>query len=198
MTKKLLSDFHHDDPFIHDISRGTGAEELEEEDCEFFIPDTEQDGMSRGWSAAASTVRFTPSKQHQHSYVPTLGREPPLFYARSAEDNIPCFEPDFEPLLDYNGIQYYVPYQSPQFPPQTMLRQDDGGKDEVVVELRTEPMVIQDPHNPPYSTGHPSSGNFDVDSLLYKNLNQSLNGQFGQSQGGDPMECLSSKLKYDL
>ena len=201
MTKKLLSDFQHDDPFIHDISRGMNEKELEEEDVVFFTPDIDQGEVTSRGGPASSTVRFTPTPEHQHSYVPSFGKTAPLFYAQNADDDIPYFEPDCEPLFDYNGIQHYAQYHVPQnaqFHLQMGLLQDDGEEEEVVVELRPEQVVRQQSCGDGYFTPHPSTGNYVFDSLIYKHINPPLTGNFAQPQDGQAAESISSKLKYDL
>ena len=205
MTKQILSDFHHTDPFILDISQGPQEERPEEEHHQCFIPDASVSQV-QGGLRPSNGIFFTPTPEHHNSYVPSFGATPPMFYARCQEESIPYFEPDFEPLLDYNGINSYAPYTTP-FPdhpqarmgyPPMSLPPVQIEQMEVVVELRQDQIVGSSTMGTQPYLSHHSSGNYIFDAMLYKNISTTMGGTAGPSGRGYSADTLSTRLKYDL
>jgi len=187
MKKNLLSNYHHHDPFIGELSKKEDKEE-----CEYFVPDPEPSLKERknlGW--ASHNVHYTQVKEEPYAYVPALDRTPPSFYASNFDHNIPFFEPDVEPVVDYRGFQAYSPHptctKQNSYSHQNFENQRGSKEEEVVVvDLKKEQIINS--NFTPFS----SSGNFILDSVVHKNVATAFPAAPVQ------MEGLLTRLKYEI
>ncbi len=193
MPKKLLSNYHHDDPFILGISKGNDDFD---EGLEYFIPD---DCLSASHgNRPVQGAYFTPvsgEQKNPYSYIPDFQNQVSPFYAMLEEEAVPIFEPDVIPVVDFHGFSGYLQHPGAQgFPAQGTVGNWEGNE---VVELRPEQMV-QGPTGPAVQqqSGYPGTGNPGLDAALLATLNPSVNPAFGS--GGFSQEEMAKSFKGEM